>query len=80
MFTVKSPSSPTGALWESMLIPREAGPSILDLSLTELLFSTGGSAQAGQVCTRLALRKLGDRVQLLTLLVMQLKNKVRCSC
>ncbi|XP_073900945.1 coiled-coil domain-containing protein 57 isoform X3 [Castor canadensis] len=37
----------------------------------------GGSAQAGQVCTRLALRKLGDRVQLLTLLVMQLKNKVR---
>ncbi|KAL4676890.1 hypothetical protein H8957_008500 [Semnopithecus entellus] len=36
----------------------------------------GGSVQAGPVSSRLALRKLGDRVQLLNLLVTRLRQKV----
>ncbi|XP_039332132.2 coiled-coil domain-containing protein 57 isoform X3 [Saimiri boliviensis] len=38
--------------------------------------TTGGSVQAGQVASGLALRKLGDRVQLLNLLVTRLRQKV----
>ncbi|XP_025219278.1 coiled-coil domain-containing protein 57 [Theropithecus gelada] len=40
------------------------------------LFSAGGSVQAGPVSSGLALRKLGDRVQLLNLLVTRLRQKV----
>uniref|UniRef100_A0A2K6UB01 Coiled-coil domain containing 57 n=1 Tax=Saimiri boliviensis boliviensis TaxID=39432 RepID=A0A2K6UB01_SAIBB len=49
--------------------PRLAG-------LLASLFSAGGSVQAGQVASGLALRKLGDRVQLLNLLVTRLRQKV----
>uniref|UniRef100_A0A7N9D7N9 Coiled-coil domain containing 57 n=1 Tax=Macaca fascicularis TaxID=9541 RepID=A0A7N9D7N9_MACFA len=38
--------------------------------------TTGGSVQAGPVSSGLALRKLGDRVQLLNLLVTRLRQKV----
>uniref|UniRef100_A0A2K5ETR1 Coiled-coil domain containing 57 n=1 Tax=Aotus nancymaae TaxID=37293 RepID=A0A2K5ETR1_AOTNA len=38
--------------------------------------TTAGSVQAGQVASGLALRKLGDRVQLLNLLVTRLRQKV----
>ncbi|XP_035158099.3 coiled-coil domain-containing protein 57 isoform X2 [Callithrix jacchus] len=45
-------------------------------SIRTLTETTGGSVQAGQVASGLALRKLGDRVQLLNLLVMRLRQKV----
>lgn len=41
------------------------------------MFSSTGAALTGQASIALALRKLGDRVHLLNLLVTQLKKKVR---
>ncbi|XP_073877102.1 coiled-coil domain-containing protein 57 isoform X11 [Macaca fascicularis] len=55
-----------------MSSPRaESQPSVRTSTET-----TGGSVQAGPVSSGLALRKLGDRVQLLNLLVTRLRQKV----
>ncbi|XP_037849354.2 coiled-coil domain-containing protein 57 isoform X6 [Chlorocebus sabaeus] len=66
-----------------MSSPRaESQPSVrsstetTDLSGQKPLFSAGGSVHAGPVSSGLALRKLGDRVQLLNLLVTRLRQKV----
>lgn len=59
--------------------PLKGLPSFSDLSGQKPLFSAGGSVHAGPVSSGLALRKLGDRVQLLNLLVTRLRQKVRRS-
>lgn len=76
IFTLRSVRHFSRPLWERRLNSPGRLFYFWDLSWQQLFLSTG-AALTGQASIALALRKLGDRVHLLNLLVTQLKKKVR---